>query len=372
MKPPVLASFLQSINQLLTARLSWRVAFWIFISILAIEAIILIPSIRRQKQDVLSQLENVTSGKVTWILMTYPNASGEALLNYVEALQENPMMQAVIMGGAVYRSNGELVGTFGEPPRLTPEAAQRGETYFSQSPERWRYDAVWKAPLADDDYLLIIRHDAQSMKLAVYGFIARMVATVMLLSGFVTLATMFALGPTVLNPILKLQKDLLKAGKAICEDQLEPDFQSAQLHRRDELGQVINAFHEMFQQISAATNERKAAEQELRQTNEQMRLYLTEVDRVTAAATAVEEGTFQSESLDPVVTRDDELGRLARVFRHMVQDLQQREENLKQQVVELQIEIDQAKRSRQVAEIIQTDYFQELQSEVERLRGSES
>jgi PAS domain S-box-containing protein len=47
------------------------------------------------------------------------------------------------------------------------------------------------------------------------------------------------------------------------------------------------------------------------------------------------------------------------------------EEALKRQVRAMQIEIDQAKRARQVAEITQTDYFQTLQAEVEHLRYQE-
>ena len=47
------------------------------------------------------------------------------------------------------------------------------------------------------------------------------------------------------------------------------------------------------------------------------------------------------------------------------------EEALKRQVQELQIEIDHAKRVRQVSEIVQSDYFQQLQAEVERLRYPE-
>ena len=46
----------------------------------------------------------------------------------------------------------------------------------------------------------------------------------------------------------------------------------------------------------------------------------------------------------------------------------QEEEALKRQVQELRVEIDQQKRVRQVAEITQTDYFRELQADVERLR----
>ncbi|GAB4240687.1 MAG: hypothetical protein Kow00121_67080 [Elainellaceae cyanobacterium] len=47
------------------------------------------------------------------------------------------------------------------------------------------------------------------------------------------------------------------------------------------------------------------------------------------------------------------------------------EEALKQQVREMQIEIDHAKRVQQVAEIVQTDYFQQLQAEVDLLRYPE-
>lgn len=49
----------------------------------------------------------------------------------------------------------------------------------------------------------------------------------------------------------------------------------------------------------------------------------------------------------------------------------QEEEALKQQLRELQIEIDQNKRVREVAAIVETDYFQQLQEEVERLRSFE-
>ena len=43
-------------------------------------------------------------------------------------------------------------------------------------------------------------------------------------------------------------------------------------------------------------------------------------------------------------------------------------ETLKKQVVELSIEIDQKKKDRQVSEITETDYFQDLQRQAEALR----
>jgi PAS domain S-box-containing protein len=47
------------------------------------------------------------------------------------------------------------------------------------------------------------------------------------------------------------------------------------------------------------------------------------------------------------------------------------EEALKRQVQDMQIEIDRAKCEKQVADIVQSDYFKQIQTEVERLRYSE-
>ncbi|NER49276.1 MAG: PAS domain S-box protein [Symploca sp. SIO1A3] len=56
--------------------------------------------------------------------------------------------------------------------------------------------------------------------------------------------------------------------------------------------------------------------------------YLQQVEKVTAAAAAVENDCFESDSLNEVATRSDELGQLARVFQRMVQTLKDREQEL--------------------------------------------
>ncbi|MBA2343947.1 MAG: response regulator [Rubrobacter sp.] len=96
--------------------------------------------------------------------------------------------------------------------------------------------------------------------------------------------------------------------------------------------------------------------------------YLRNVDRVTAAAAAVETGDFEPGSIEVVAGRQDELGQLARVFRRMAREVRAREQRLKQEVRQLRIEIDETRTARQVAEITETDYFQDLQSKVDKLR----
>ncbi len=96
--------------------------------------------------------------------------------------------------------------------------------------------------------------------------------------------------------------------------------------------------------------------------------YLHQVACLTDAASAVEAGTFEQSSLGSVAAREDALGHLARVFQRMAREVVAREQRLKQQLLELRIEIDEAKKAREVAEIIDTDYFRELSNKAAQLR----
>ena len=112
---------------------------------------------------------------------------------------------------------------------------------------------------------------------------------------------------------------------------------------------------------------------EKKRLRDQEVLYLKDVAYVTSAAAAVETGEFRAEMLVDVVKRPDQLGQLARVFERMAREVAAREEQLKQQIQVLRIEIDQAKKARQVSEITDTEYFQELKKKAKALRyGSKS
>src|SRR5947208_7902373 len=97
--------------------------------------------------------------------------------------------------------------------------------------------------------------------------------------------------------------------------------------------------------------------------------YLQQVGRVTAAAAAIRANTFQAESLDEVAKRSDELGQLALVFQEMARQVYAREQQLQRQVQQLRIEIDQERRAREVADITESDYFQQLLGKAQELRN---
>lgn len=81
------------------------------------------------------------------------------------------------------------------------------------------------------------------------------------------------------------------------------------------------------------------------------------------AARSVERDEFQLQILDVLIQSrpEDEIVRLARVFYEMAVQVQKREQRLKQEVQQLRIEINEVKKAHQVAEITETEYFQQLQ-----------
>jgi nitrogen fixation/metabolism regulation signal transduction histidine kinase len=93
------------------------------------------------------------------------------------------------------------------------------------------------------------------------------------------------------------------------------------------------------------------------------------IQKLAAAAQTVEqEEPFEPEAIADVTARGDEVGRLARVFSDMAIAVQERARKLKAEVQQLRIEIDQSKRERQVKEIVEEDFFQDLQARAREMR----
>jgi hypothetical protein len=64
----------------------------------------------------------------------------------------------------------------------------------------------------------------------------------------------------------------------------------------------------------------------------------------------------------------DEIDTLARVFGIMVEKVREREQSLRRRVEELQIIVDKSKRDKQVLEIVDSDFFQDLQDKAKAMR----
>ncbi|MFN8413467.1 MAG: HAMP domain-containing protein [Anaerolineales bacterium] len=64
----------------------------------------------------------------------------------------------------------------------------------------------------------------------------------------------------------------------------------------------------------------------------------------------------------------DEIGTMERVFRSMIDKVNQREQTLRRQVEELKIVIDESKKNKQVEDIVDSEFFQELKVKAQKMR----
>jgi HAMP domain-containing protein len=90
------------------------------------------------------------------------------------------------------------------------------------------------------------------------------------------------------------------------------------------------------------------------------------ITRDTVSVTEVR--ALEDSNLTQIYERTDELGQLGRVFQKMVREVYIREQQLTEQLQQLRVEIDQSKVIHQVAEIEESDYFQNLQKSAKDIR----
>jgi serine phosphatase RsbU (regulator of sigma subunit) len=269
-------AFLRRLIRPPTSRLSRRIVLWIFISVIVIEALIFIPSFKNREKELLSQVKAVSAAEVNVIKrFVNPNATGAVFFKKVQQLMHDPG----VTGGLLYASDGKEIGSFGERPELLLSGFKDNSVSSRLSRDKKRFDVVYAPTEFQDNYTLILRHDSTPVRQELYAFFLRIAGLVVIISLFVTVGTWLFLGPIVITPILELRKDLIRAGEAISEDGETPEFYSASVKRRDELGEVIGAFNQMYRQISDAINERKKAENALQASFQKVDAYSKMLDR---------------------------------------------------------------------------------------------
>jgi len=127
---------------------------------------------------------------------------------------------------------------------------------------------------------------------------------------------------------------------------------------RQDFHRLLRAHPDMAVAVMASLSER------IRYTTE----FLNEVREWVRR---VAEGKYEREFKPDADCQDRSIATLAREFAQMAAQVQKREEELRQQVAQLRIEIDVAKKQRQVDEIVGSDYFQALQAKAKNLRRKE-
>lgn len=103
------------------SRLSRQVTVWVFLSILAIEGIVFVPSYFRRRVEALRSLETISQEVLNSTKAEIMNATSEQQILSQVQLKEG----SLIKGVALHDASGQLVDSVGEPPEFGPEVFAR-------------------------------------------------------------------------------------------------------------------------------------------------------------------------------------------------------------------------------------------------------
>ena len=268
-----MASILQSSVGLLRSRLSRRIVAWVFLSIITIEGIIFVPAFFRRRRENLRELEVVSSEVLFNIKNNAMDGMSPAML--LDEVAQSLKPDSVIRGLGLYKADGTVVEIMGEAPEITwAQVAQQGTVVRQVNQAGDRYDVAWPSHFFQDDYILMVRHDATGVNREMVQYALAIAGLVIIISAFVTFVTILVLERILIVPILHLRDDLMAAGAAVGRDE-QPQFHSAACHRGDELGEVVQAFQDMYGRVWQEIRDRKLAQaalQEEKQKSEKLLL----------------------------------------------------------------------------------------------------
>jgi len=248
----------QALLSLAKAKLSRRIAFWIFVSIVVIEAIILVPSYFRREQELIDQVENVSAIQARFFLHTTKSMKTEQTEAEFADLAKSIKRETNVAGWAVENAKGQRLYQMGEVPNLT--AADVRDQPIARLRSGNRYDVAWNGKQLGSDYVFIVRHNVEFIQHELVNYVWRIIGLVAIISLFVTASTLAILGVIVILPILKLREDLELVADSISQDQMNLQFHSMATLRTDEVGDVMAAFNQMYVRIIKEISERKRAE----------------------------------------------------------------------------------------------------------------
>ncbi|MDJ1181953.1 adenylate/guanylate cyclase domain-containing protein [Roseofilum casamattae] len=234
-----------TIINLFSAQLSRKIATWIFLSLIAIEALLLIPSYYQKEQDELEQLEEVSWAIIDVILsLTSPEMYADKQFRQkVETLTED----SIVTGISIYDRQGELLFELGDTPEISFAEVEEKQIVRDYYWKTQRYDVAWSAQYLNSDYTLVARHNAERLQPILTNYKLRIMGLVAIIAIAITISTLLVLGITVITPILRLRDDLISAGEILSHHHdSRPEFYSFTVKPDNELGEVMQAFHSMF------------------------------------------------------------------------------------------------------------------------------
>lgn len=224
------------------SRLSWRIALAVFLTILTVQVTILSLTIKDYEQTRLNELAETGRAGIALVMDKKTSNSLESPINTEKA--EHLITNTAITGLVIYSAIGEnLLGSFGDQVVLS--MLNRDNTMSSyRSADGNAYEVVFRPGHLGRPYTIVARLDATHIQGMVIDHIKQTMWIMLLMSAFVTTVLMIALGRWLLEPILFLRDNFMRAS----ENPEQPNIPASPFDPNDEIGSTISIAQRLINQ----------------------------------------------------------------------------------------------------------------------------
>ena len=230
----------KNLSVLFRSPLCRHIALAVFLSIIAIEAVILVPSYWSQEARLLADL----SEHARLVAVATVNRRNDRIERPLAAsIAERMLLHRDIKGVVLVSPEGLRLAEAGEPVRAIETLHSRTTTAQISSENGPRYEVLWRAGTLFANFGVAVSLDRSAVVSSLRDFVIRIGGLITLIAAFVTLTTMLVLGRRLIFPMLQLRERLI-VGQ---DDTMELEVPAA--NQTDEFGDITRQFNGMLAEL---------------------------------------------------------------------------------------------------------------------------
>ena len=228
-------------TQIWRSKLSWRITMVVFLTILTVQVSIMSITLQSYEQERIGDLVESARSAIV------PSLEGAMTNLYASPISDEVAQRLItttkLNGLAVYSTDLNLLKTYGEPTALVIlDQNAIGRTY--RSADGKSYEMIFRPSALGRPYLIVARMDSSTIQPQVFAYVKQTLTIMMLMSAFVTTVLMVALGRWLLEPIIFLRNNLLRAS----ENPENPRVEKSPFDPSDEIGVAIEISSKLIRQ----------------------------------------------------------------------------------------------------------------------------
>ncbi len=227
-----LLGFSASPAQIWKSKISWRITFAVFLTIMLVQTGILLVTMRDYENARLDEL--VITGRSAIVPLIDTRIADLLAPPITEEDAGRLLTTTPVKGMAIYSADLNLIRTYGEPTTLVLlNRDSLNQTY--RSADGKSYETIFRPNDLRRPYIIVTRLNSSEVPGQVYAYVEQTILIMLLMSAFVTSVLMLALGHWLLEPMLFMRGNLIAAS----EDPENPNIPDSPFDSSDEIGGAI-------------------------------------------------------------------------------------------------------------------------------------